>query len=254
MGFAGGMWDAGSHPIGDMKCRLHERLIPLEMQALIPFHALDVSHMLSACPDTEAVSFQVDFIWINRDQQHFEWFLDLLAVLELQQEEQEPGGERDVEHPTPQISSGYPGSILRHSRVPLPCPGRFLELHLYMTSALGRSDVKAVGLQLALDLLAAKEQKDSITGLRTRTQPGRPNWSQVRARALLGTASSGTDTAPSPSLAGVGQGGRGEEGQGARVLLWLAGLGQSGQSALRAFRLPLLQGELLKTIAILAAW
>uniref|UniRef100_G1NCS3 NADPH oxidase 5 n=1 Tax=Meleagris gallopavo TaxID=9103 RepID=G1NCS3_MELGA len=104
-----------------------------------------------SCPDTEAASFQVDFIWINRDQQHFEWFLDLLAALELQQEEQEPGG-------------------------------RFLELHLYMTSALGRSDVKAVGLQLALDLLAAKEQKDSITGLRTRTQPGRPDWSQVLGR------------------------------------------------------------------------
>uniref|UniRef100_A0A8C9L6I8 NADPH oxidase 5 n=1 Tax=Pavo cristatus TaxID=9049 RepID=A0A8C9L6I8_PAVCR len=60
--------------------------------------------------------------------------------------------------------------------------GRFLELHLYMTSALGRSDVKAVGLQLALDLLAAKEQRDSITGLRTRTQPGRPDWSQVLGR------------------------------------------------------------------------
>uniref|UniRef100_A0A669PXQ0 NADPH oxidase 5 n=1 Tax=Phasianus colchicus TaxID=9054 RepID=A0A669PXQ0_PHACC len=104
-----------------------------------------------SCPDMEAASFQVDFIWINRDQQHFEWFLDLLAALELQQEEQEPGG-------------------------------RFLELHLYMTSALGRSDVKAVGLQLALDLLAAKEQKDSITGLRTRTQPGRPDWSQVLGR------------------------------------------------------------------------
>ncbi|OXB77616.1 UNVERIFIED_CONTAM: hypothetical protein H355_002925 [Colinus virginianus] len=98
--------------------------------------------------DEDMALRKVDFIWINRDQQHFEWFLDLLAVLELQQEEQEPGG-------------------------------RFLELHLYMTSALGRSDVKAVGLQLALDLLAAKEQRDSITGLRTRTQPGRPDWSQV---------------------------------------------------------------------------
>ncbi|XP_042732072.1 NADPH oxidase 5 [Lagopus leucura] len=110
-----------------------------------------------SCPERETLWDEdmalrkVDFIWINRDQQHFEWFLDLLAALELQQEEQEPGG-------------------------------RFLELHLYMTSALGRSDVKAVGLQLALDLLAAKEQKDSITGLRTRTQPGRPDWSQVLGR------------------------------------------------------------------------
>ncbi|KAM9181961.1 NADPH oxidase 5-like [Mergus octosetaceus] len=91
---------------------------------------------------------KVDFIWINRDQKHFEWFVSLLAKLELEQAEQEPGG-------------------------------RFLELHLYLTAALGKSDVRAVGLQLALDLLAAKEHKDSITGLRARTQPGRPDWSKV---------------------------------------------------------------------------
>ncbi|NXN99084.1 NOX5 oxidase, partial [Rhinopomastus cyanomelas] len=94
---------------------------------------------------------KVDFIWINRDQKHFEWFLSLLAKLEMEQVEQEPGG-------------------------------RFLELHLYMTSALSKNDVKATGLQMALDLLAAKEQKDSITGLRTRTQPGRPDWSKVFAK------------------------------------------------------------------------
>lgn len=52
---------------------------------------------------------------------------------------------------------------------------------MYMTSALGKNDMKAIGLQMALDLLSAKEQRDSITGLRTRTQPGRPNWSKVRA-------------------------------------------------------------------------
>ncbi|NXM36749.1 NOX5 oxidase, partial [Oxyruncus cristatus] len=91
---------------------------------------------------------KVDFIWINRDQKHFEWFLSLLSKLEMEQAELEPGG-------------------------------RFLELHLYMTSALARSDVKALGLQVALDLLAAKEKRDSITGLRTRTQPGRPDWDKV---------------------------------------------------------------------------
>ena len=50
-----------------------------------------------------------------------------------------------------------------------------------MTSALSKNDMKAIGLQMALDLLAAKEQRDLITGLRTRTQPGRPDWSRVRA-------------------------------------------------------------------------
>ncbi|KAM8996987.1 NADPH oxidase 5-like [Ara ararauna] len=98
--------------------------------------------------DEEMTLRKVDFIWINRDQKHFEWFISLLTKLELEQAEQEPGG-------------------------------RFLEMHMYMTSALGKHDMKGIGLQMALDLLAAKEQRDSITGLRTRTQPGRPDWSKV---------------------------------------------------------------------------
>ncbi|XP_006035482.1 NADPH oxidase 5 [Alligator sinensis] len=91
---------------------------------------------------------KVDFIWINRDQKYFEWFVSLLTRLEMDQADEEP-------------------------------EGRFLEMHMYMTSALGKNDMKAIGLQMALDLLAKKEKKDSITGLRTRTQPGRPNWSKV---------------------------------------------------------------------------
>ncbi|NXH07906.1 NOX5 oxidase, partial [Loxia leucoptera] len=98
--------------------------------------------------DEEMTLRKVDFIWITRDQQHLQWFLGLLAKLEAEQAELEPGG-------------------------------KFLELHLYMTSALGKGDVKALGLQLALDLLAAREQRDSISGLRSRTQPGRPDWDKV---------------------------------------------------------------------------
>ncbi|NXX20041.1 NOX5 oxidase, partial [Podargus strigoides] len=98
--------------------------------------------------DEEMTLRKVDFIWINQDQKHFEWFISLLTKLEMEQAEQEPGG-------------------------------RFLEMHMYMTSALSKNDMKAIGLQMALDLLAAKEQRDSITGLRTRTQPGRPDWSKV---------------------------------------------------------------------------
>nr|XP_054497774.1 NADPH oxidase 5 [Agelaius phoeniceus] len=101
--------------------------------------------------DEEMTLRKVDFIWITRDQQHLQWFLGLLAKLEAEQAELEPGG-------------------------------KFLELHLYMTSALGKGDVKALGLQLALDLLAAREQRDSISGLRCRTQPGRPDWDKVFGR------------------------------------------------------------------------
>ncbi|CAI5792604.1 NADPH oxidase 5 [Podarcis lilfordi] len=91
---------------------------------------------------------KVDFIWINRDQKSFEWFVSLLTELEINQAEEDPSN-------------------------------RFLEMHLYMTSALGKNDMKAIGLQMALDLLAKKEKKDSITGLKTRTQPGRPDWNKL---------------------------------------------------------------------------
>ncbi|XP_064169287.1 NADPH oxidase 5 [Anguilla rostrata] len=98
--------------------------------------------------DSEMKLRKVDFIWINRDQKSFEWFVSLLTKLEMDQADAEP-------------------------------EGRFLEMHMYMTSALSKNDMKAIGLQMALDLLAKKEKRDSITGLRTRTQPGRPEWGKV---------------------------------------------------------------------------
>uniref|UniRef100_A0A3B3YCT5 NADPH oxidase, EF-hand calcium binding domain 5 n=1 Tax=Poecilia mexicana TaxID=48701 RepID=A0A3B3YCT5_9TELE len=97
--------------------------------------------------DMRLRKLQVDFIWINRDQKSFEWFVSLLTKLEMEQADGEPE--------------------------------QFLEMHMYMTSALSKNDMKAIGLQMALDLLAKKEEKDSITGLRTRTQPGRPKWEKV---------------------------------------------------------------------------
>ena len=69
---------------------------------------------------------KVDFFWINRDQKSFEWFVNLLSQLEIEQAEQ--GGAMD----------------------------RFLDMHMYITSALQKTDMKAVGLQLALDLLHKK--------------------------------------------------------------------------------------------------
>ena len=48
-----------------------------------------------------------------------------------------------------------------------------------MTSALKKEDMKGIGLQLALDLIHAKKSVDMITGLRTKTSPGRPNWDKV---------------------------------------------------------------------------
>lgn len=115
---------------------------------------------------------KVDFIWINREQKAFEWFLQLLSQLEIEQAE-------------------YFGQMKN-----------FLDIHLYITSVLPASDFKAVTLHLALDLMHKKvnpieklnvrinvkilitelsfqTKRDLITGLKTRTKSGRPDWDKV---------------------------------------------------------------------------
>ena len=88
---------------------------------------------------------KVDFLWINRDQKSFEWFVSLLAELETIQSRL---NEQD----------------------------RFLDIHMYMTSAQNQTNMGAVALQLALDLIHTKEKRDMITRLITKTKPGRPDW------------------------------------------------------------------------------
>lgn len=73
----------------------------------------------------------MDFFWINRDQKSFEWFVKLLSQLEIEQSEQD--------------------GVMGH----------FLDMHMYITSALQKTDMKAVGLQLALDLLHEKVTNNS---------------------------------------------------------------------------------------------
>ncbi|XP_049831292.1 NADPH oxidase 5 [Schistocerca gregaria] len=108
----------------------------------------------SEIPPTVMKLRKVDFFWINRDQRSFEWFVNLLSQLEIEQAEL--GGAME----------------------------RFLDMHMYITSALQKTDMKAVGLQLALDLLHEKEKRDLITGLKTRTNAGRPNWDKVFKQLL----------------------------------------------------------------------
>ncbi|KAJ8982927.1 hypothetical protein NQ317_004583 [Molorchus minor] len=109
----------------------------------------------SEIPPTVMNLRKVDFFWINRDQRSFEWFVNLLSQLEIEQAEL--GGAME----------------------------RFLEMHMYITSALQKTDMKAVGLQLALDLLHEKGKRDLITGLKTRTNAGRPNWDKVFKQIMV---------------------------------------------------------------------
>ena len=74
---------------------------------------------------------KVDFFWINKDMKSFEWFIELLSQLEIEQAEK--GGAME----------------------------RFLDMHLYLTSAKQKTDMRALGLQLALDLLHVKVSSDA---------------------------------------------------------------------------------------------
>lgn len=88
---------------------------------------------------------KVDFIWINRHQKSFEWFVNLLSELEITQ------------------------AMINES-------DRFLDIHTYITSGLENTDMKAIGLRLALNLMHEQKKRDLITGLQTKTNPGRPDW------------------------------------------------------------------------------
>jgi predicted ferric reductase/Ca2+-binding EF-hand superfamily protein len=81
------------------------------------------------------------FIWLNRDQYSFEWFVDLLA---------------DVE---------------RRDR------GGLLDIQLYMTG--GRAGATAMGLELARAVQAEQGRRDLVTGLRAHTHMGHPDWDAV---------------------------------------------------------------------------
>ncbi len=84
---------------------------------------------------------KVHFFWLNRDQYSFEWFTALLTDLE----------ELDRK--------------------------AMLEVHLCMTS--GRTGATAVGLEMAREIMHEEGRRDLVTGLRTLTHMGHPDWDTV---------------------------------------------------------------------------
>jgi predicted ferric reductase len=84
---------------------------------------------------------RVHFFWLNRDQQSFEWFSELLRQLESE----------DIEG--------------------------FLDINIYMTGA--RADMKSSTLNIAMDLLHRRLKVDLVTGLQARTNMGHAKWEQV---------------------------------------------------------------------------
>jgi NADPH oxidase 5 len=94
---------------------------------------------------------KVDFIWITRDQRSLEWFITMLAQIEIEQR--------------------------KHNE-------NFLETHLYVTSAKRQSDLKSISLHFTLDAIFSHEDSALIDGLRQRTHVGRPNWDIIMQNML----------------------------------------------------------------------
>lgn len=103
--------DGGRRAAGSRGRRAHEH--PFPVREVRGGGWLDLAPSPPASSEADgSVSFQVDFIWINRDQKHFEWFVSLLTKLELEQAEQQPGGEREAgvgQHSPPTLGVPSPG-------------------------------------------------------------------------------------------------------------------------------------------------
>jgi predicted ferric reductase/Ca2+-binding EF-hand superfamily protein len=83
------------------------------------------------------------FFWLNRDQYSFEWFAALLRELEK------------ADHKA------------------------LLDVHLCMTG--GRAGAMALGLEAAREIMHAAGRTDVVTGLRTHTHMGHPDWEALLA-------------------------------------------------------------------------
>ena len=102
---------------------------------------------------------KVDFIWVNRDQKNFEWFLNLLRQFEQEQEY-------------------YLASNSNEKR--------FLDIHLYFTEIKNDENIGNVPLDLISKIWAQVAGQDIFTSLKSKTHLGRPKWDEVFSRLISG--------------------------------------------------------------------
>lgn len=95
---------------------------------------------------------KVDFIWVNRDQKNFEWFLNLLRQFEQEQEY-------------------YLASNSDEKR--------FLDIHLYFTEIKHDENIGNVPLDLVTKVWAEVAGRDIFTSLKSKTHVGRPKWDEI---------------------------------------------------------------------------
>ena len=89
-------------------------------------HYFFTVRILHSCTSIHVLNVKVEFVWINRDTGPMDWFHQLLAQLEIEQAEK--------------------GGMME----------KFLDIHMYITSALKKDDVRTLGVNLALDILYKK--------------------------------------------------------------------------------------------------
>ena len=106
-----------------------------------PFASVLASFVLRANGDHPPRLTKAHFFWLNKDQFSFEWFATLLSELEEEDSKQ------------------------------------LLDIHLCMTA--GRSDTTALGVEVARQLLHDAGKDDIVTGLRTHTHMGQPDWERM---------------------------------------------------------------------------
>ncbi len=106
-----------------------------------PFASVLESIVLRSLANTELTLDRVDFVWLNRDQYSFEWFVDLLASLDR-----------------------------------LDKRG-LVRIHVYMTG--GRSDAASAAFDLARQAALGAGEPDVVTGLRIETHMGDPDWREL---------------------------------------------------------------------------
>ena len=100
---------------------------------------------------------KVDFIWVNRDQKNFEWFLHLLQQFEQEQE---------------QYLASNPGEQ------------RFLDIHLYFTEIKHDENIGNAPLTLVTNVWAQVAGEDIFTSLKSKTHIGRPDWDHLFGHLL----------------------------------------------------------------------
>ncbi|WP_413173026.1 EF-hand domain-containing protein [Anabaena azotica] len=86
---------------------------------------------------------KVHFFWLNREQKAFEWFVELLSEIESED------------------------------------TNKLFDINLYLTGAQQKSDMKSSTLFVSMDLLHSQTKVDLITGLKSRTKTGRPDWDDI---------------------------------------------------------------------------